>query len=165
MQAVRRQVDRIRNGDFIPQLQFTDIDLINCLLQGYQYFNSIPPANGATFTPVTLPDNFYMFVENCAIIKLLEAQYLAEGMTAFNFQGQAVQLDVDRTQYIAAQIDRLENNIQNHAGKAKNHWMRSGGGTGKIGAVGGVWGPVSNIVFRVSPLSMPGGYPVMPFMN
>lgn len=42
-------------------------------------------------------------------ISALRAQYLAEGEKAFNYSGQAISLDVDRTQY----FEQLASNIQN----------------------------------------------------
>jgi hypothetical protein len=167
MENVRRQCDRIRNRDFIPQLQVSQIDLANAVMMGYMMFNGYPPSNNGVFWPShnNTPDQFLIFIQNCACIKLLQSLYLGEGMTAFNFAGQAVTLDMDRTQYIQAMISMLEEE-NSDARMAKNHYFRSGGGRwGRLGSVGGAWGPTSNVIYKISPLSLNSGFPILPFLR
>lgn len=164
MNDLRRYVDRIRNQDIIPQLRLTPIDYLHFTLIGMEYLNSIPPSNHAPFLLSNIPPNFYHPLEICATIRLCEAQYLAEGLTEFNFQGAAVQLEVNHPQYWMGLAEALRQEVQSIS-LAKNHYMRSGGFSGHLGSVGGVWGPVSNIVYRIAPLAMPGAYPVLPFLD
>ncbi len=163
MNDIRRQVDRIRNNDIIPQLRITDIDLLHYTLQGVEYVNSQPPAN-CLFNLQSLPVQFYIYAQKAGSMQLLEAQYLAQGMTAVELSGQAVSLSQDVTQYIVQMIEMLRTDLQS-VGLAKNHYMRSGGSTGVISAIGGVWGPVANLVYNVSPYMVSGAFPVLPFLG
>lgn len=43
----------------------------------------------------------------------LESQYLAEGEKAFNFSGQAIQLDVDKTQYLDNMASKIQARLDN----------------------------------------------------
>ena len=163
MNDVQRYADRIRNKDIIPQLRISQIDLLHFSMQGVDMLSAIPPAN-YTFNFNSLPNQFYFYAQTGACIKLLEAQYLAYGMSNFNFGGAAVTLDYDPTPFILQTIDLLRQDMS-QAGLAKNGWARSGGGRGAIAAIGGTWGPAANLVFRVTPYSMPGGGPVLPFLG
>jgi hypothetical protein len=166
MNDIRRYCDRIRNNDIIPQLRITDIDLLHFAMQGIEMLNALPPSN-FTFNLQTLvfSPQFFFYAQTGACIKLLEAQYLGYGMSSFQFQGQAVQLEYDVTSYIMSVIELLRQDFAN-ATLAKNHWARSGGfSSGRIASIGGSWGPLANLVFAVSPLSLPGGFPVLPFLG
>lgn len=163
MNNIRRYVDRIRNNDILPQLRITDIDLMHFTMQGVEYINMIPPSN-VLFNLQNLPSQFQQYAMLAGSMRLLEAQYLAQGMTAVDFAGQAVTLTQDVTQYIMQMVDLIRSDLQN-VGLAKNHFARSGGLRGQRAAIGGTWGPVSNLVFRVSPYSMPTGWPSLPFLQ
>ncbi len=163
MNDMRRYVDRIRNNDVIPQLRITDLDLMHYTIQGVEYLNAIPPSN-IGFNLANLPPMFNFYVQKAGAMQLLEAQYLAQGMTSFEFNGQSVQLTQDITQYIMQTIDMIRQDVSS-AGLAKNHFTRSGGQNGLVSAIGGVWGPSANLVFRVSPYSLPSQFPSLPFLG
>jgi hypothetical protein len=163
MNDIQRYSDRIRNKDIIPQLRITQTDLLHFAMKGIDMLSAEPPSN-FTFNFNSLPPQFYHYAQTAGCIKLLEAQYLGYGMSTFNFGGASVNLDYDPTQYIMSIVDQLRQDFSK-ASLAKNHWARSGGGRGAIASVGGNWGPVSNIIFAVSPVNMPGGWPVLPFLG
>jgi hypothetical protein len=163
MNDIQRYADRIRNKDIIPQLRVTQLDLLHFAMQGIDMLSAEPPSN-YTFNFHSLPNQFFFYAQTAGCIKLLEAQYLGYGMSTFDFQGAAVQLNYDPTTYIMQTIDLLRQDFAK-ASLAKNHWARSGGGRGSIATIGGAWGPVGNLVFQVSPYSMPGGWPVLPFLG
>ena len=163
MNDIQRYTDRIRNKDIIQQLRVTQLDLLHFSMKGIDMLSAEPPSN-FTFNFNSLPPQFYHYAQTAGCIKLLEAQYLGYGMSSFNFSGQAVQFDYDPTPFIMGAIDLLRQDFAK-AGQAKNHWARSGGGRGSIATAGGTWGPNGNLVFRVSPYSMPGGFPVLPFLG
>ena len=78
----------------------------------------------------------------------VESQYLAEGEKAFNFQGAAISLDVDRTQYLEAAASRIQQRLDSECKALKQNLIIkgcvSGDGSadpyrlqkGAIGAVG-----------------------------
>ena len=77
------------------------------LRRGGDYFNgAYGQFTNFTFTNATGPVREYwlMSAEKAA----LESQYMAEGEKAFNFQGAAISLDVDRTQYIDNAIGKIQ---------------------------------------------------------
>ncbi|MDE1905121.1 MAG: hypothetical protein KGH75_01540 [Rhodospirillales bacterium] len=163
MNDIQRYADRIRNKDIIPQLRVTQLDLLHFAMQGVDMLSAEPPSN-FVFNFRSLPNQFFFYAQTAGCIKLLEAQYLGYGMSTFNFQGASVSLDYDPTPYILQTVDLLRQDFTK-ASLAKNHWARSGGGRGSIATSGGVWGPSANLVFTVSPYSMPGNFPVLPFLG
>ena len=88
-----------------------------------------------------------------AEVAMLQAQSLAEGEKAFDFQGQAIQLNVDRTQYydkLAADIaQRLEANVRPLKQNMQMKGVNGGSGnlelsgTGNRGYVGITVTPIS----------------------
>ncbi len=163
MNDIQRYSDRIRNKDIIPQLRITQLDLMHFAMKGIDMLSAEPPSN-FTFNFCSLPNQFYHYAQTAGCIKLLEAQYLGYGMSTFNFGGAAVQLDYDPTSYIMQIIEQLRQDFSK-AGLAKNHWARSGGGRGAIATIGGSFGPVSNLVFRVTPYNQPTGTVVLPYLG
>lgn len=65
---------------------------------------------------------------------LLRAQALAEGEKAFNFSGQAISLEVDRTQYYSSLADTLSSNLESQVRPFKANLMMKGiqGGSGNM---------------------------------
>jgi hypothetical protein len=150
MNNMRNFVDRIRNWDNIPQLRVDERTLLHFLISGLMRFNSTPPQQ-IYFTLNNLPFQFMFYVEKCACYELMQAQTLAEGMTAFNFSGLSVQLDSDRSQYLSAMTENLRTDLESMV-LAKQNFARSGGGAG-IGTIGISIGPVSNWVWKTYPFN------------
>jgi hypothetical protein len=167
MNDLRQFVDMIRNNDAIVELRITELKLIHFLGQGLLRLNATSPANFTfSWMHLQLFGQFYFWMLKCAQYELLAALYLGEGMTSFDFQGMTVQLNSDRTQYIATAMDALKNDIDNMLPKVKSQYARSGGMTARIGTIGGVWGPASNWVFRATPFNTAfGPLPVLPFLS
>jgi len=85
----------------------------------------------------------------CAEKYALQAQYLAEGMKAFNFQGAAISLDVDRTGFLETMIGNIQTQLDNELKLVKQNLIIKGNTTGdgsvganagalQIGAIGAV---------------------------
>jgi hypothetical protein len=107
VQQIRQYIDRAANEDINPNLIFTDLDICNFLMMGLSRYNG----TGGTLTGYnidSLPQQSEYFVIKCAVVEALQAQYLAEGMSAFDFSGQSTQLTIDRTQYIDSMIQQIE---------------------------------------------------------
>ena len=136
---VRRAVDKARNEDINPNLRYTDIDLCHHVLDGISRVNSTPPSL-TNFTTENIPFALTSLVKDASVVSALRAQYLAEGVSAFDFQGQTVQLNVDRTQYIQSAIDMLNNDLDERIRKAKKLAIRQSG----AGVVGLTVSPSTN---------------------
>jgi hypothetical protein len=166
MNDVRQFCDMLRNNDSVIELRITDIKLIHFVFKGMERLNATSPYN-FTFNFTSLGQNyqFYFWMVKCAQYELLSAMYLAEGMTAFDFQGMTVQLNSDRTQYIQTLMGDLKSDIDNSLPKVKSQFARAGGTSSRVGTIGSVWGPASNWVFRATPFNTAfGPLPVLPFL-
>lgn len=130
--GVRKFVDVANNSDINPNLRYTDTRLAHHVLAGLQRINSEPPTL-TNWSVNKVPTSFYNYVTKAAIVDALRSQYLAEGMTAFDFQGQAVQLNVDRTQYLQTMADNLDQELNDKVPRAKRTYIRASGAGGVLG--------------------------------
>lgn len=92
-------------------------------------------------------------------IAILRSQYLAEGEKAFDFQGQAISLNVDRTQYYQGMADQLQQQLDTDIKTFKAGLLKKGldGGDGDLnnargarsmGKVGISMTPITNLPYR-----------------
>lgn len=118
MNDLRMLIDRAKLGDIHPYLNWSTADLLHFIYKGIEYVAAFPPII-MQIDPSNIPKALVDFVVKAAAISALRAQFLAEGMSAFDFQGLGVQLNVDRTQYLQAMIDELQNDLDNHLSAVK----------------------------------------------
>lgn len=144
--GVRRIIDKIRNDDINPTLKYTDIDLCHYVIDGIQRINRHKP-NITNFHVDNIPIVFDEFVKKAGAIEALRAQYLAEGMAAFDFSGQSVTLTVDRTQYIQYVIDQLEAQLDDPLRATKKIYIRKN----NAGTIGISLSPVLNVPSLANP--------------
>ena len=174
LDSVNQYINLLKNTDVVKQLMVTESKLIHFAIQGLLKLNSASPGNfGFDFNSLARTNQFTYWVIKCAQLEFLNALYLAEGMSAFEFSGMTVQLNSDRTQYIAQAIATLESDISQNMSKVKSQWARAGGGSGRMGAIMLNIGPASNIGYGLSygggskwngnaPFA---GAPSLPFLN
>jgi hypothetical protein len=109
---LQQSIDKAKLENVIPELEFTTADYLLYLYRGLQMFNSYPPLvtsiRGTNMQGVLL----HLWIV-CSSLEALKAQTLAEGASAFDFSGQTVNLNVDRTPSLEAAIGRLESQIEN----------------------------------------------------
>lgn len=115
---LRRAIDKARNEDINPNLQMTDLDLVHYLKMGLQRVNSAPPSN-SSYTLDTISARLRYALVQAAIYEALQAQYIAEGVSSFDFGGQSVTLTVDRTQYLESAMGRVQGYLDNELPKVK----------------------------------------------
>lgn len=109
---------------------YEDADIIGYLTEGLKLINSIFPIT--SYTEVTVPESLDFYWTIAAAWYGLNAQYLLEAETAFNFSGQTVTLDVDRTGYLDTEIARLWDLLSTQLPKLKMKLVRARG----LGTVG-----------------------------
>ena len=171
MNDVRKYLDMLRNNDTISQLRYSEATLLHFVFQGMVRFNGCPPIWVALDFNIMQCShrarNMYWWVLKCAQLELIEAMYLAEGMTAFEMQGMSVQLNSDRTQY----LDSIRQGLRTDLDKMQQMKMqegRRGGFSGRIGTIGTVFGPNTNFVYGIQP-GAGGlgsfGFPILPFLG
>lgn len=94
----------------------------------------------------------------CSEVSMLRSQGLAEGEKAFDFQGQAISLNVDKTQYYSALADALQSALDNDLPPLKKNLKISGitGGTGNLTTfTGGFRAKVGIAATPASPYARP----------
>jgi hypothetical protein len=91
----------------IPELAYTDGDLINYLERGLNLFNMIG-GEVTGFTGTNMQGVLFDAWVTCASYYALGAQLMAEGSLAFDFSGQGVSLNVDRTPQLDSALGRIE---------------------------------------------------------
>lgn len=118
-------VNKARIDNVIPQLEYTQAGMLTNLHRGLGLFNGFQP----TFTEFTgtnmqglLLDVFVL----CGSYYALAEQLLAEGMLAFDFTGQAVTLNVDRTPAIESALGRIEQQMQERIPVVKRQLVKAG---------------------------------------
>lgn len=121
-----------------PDLLFTTPLLMSYLRRGRDAFNG---AYGVLtgFTMINAQGSIREFWLKFSEVMAMRSQYLAEGEKVFNFSGQAISLDVDRTQYYAQLADNWQSILDNEAKPYKQGLITKGiiGGDGNLGTDGG----------------------------
>lgn len=132
---VEDHIDKARAFNVIPELEYTQADILTYLYRGLALFNMIGPRatgwNGLNMQG-TILDGWV----TCACYYALSAQLQAEGQMAFDFSGQVVNLNMDRTPSIEAALGRLEAQIQGPVTNLKNKLSKAGKNDGD-GSEGG----------------------------
>lgn len=132
---VEDHINKARSWNVIPELEYTQSDILSYLYRGLALFNMIGPrVTGFTGTNMqgTILDGWI----TCSCYYALAAQLQAEGQLAFDFTGQVVNVNMDRTPSIEAALGRLETQIQGPVTNLKNKLSKAGvnGGDGSQGA-------------------------------
>lgn len=105
--ALENWVNKSKIDAVVPGLAYTQVDLLSYLERGLNLFNSYPPQL-MTFTGTNMQGPVYEMWLLCASYYCLAAQIGAEGALAFDFSGQAVTLNVDRTASLESMLGRVE---------------------------------------------------------
>lgn len=135
----RMQVSKARTTLFgYEDAIFDTATILSWLRRGRDDFN----AAGGMFTTFdmslatgALRSYWLMYSE----IAMLRAQSLAEGEKAFNFSGQAISLEVDRTAYYDKLADSLQSQVDSNIGPLKKNMAMKGitSGNGDLNSVHG----------------------------
>lgn len=133
---------------------FDPVTVMTWLRRGRDMFNA---AYGliTSFTMVAATGGVREFWLAYSEIEALRAQYLAEGEKAFDFQGQAISLNVDRTQYYQGMADAIQQGLSDSVRDYKKNLQIKGitsgdgdvanavAGYGSMGCVGVGWNALS----------------------
>lgn len=119
----RMLIDKIQKK--IGHVQaYSDADLYGYLIRGVEILNQTNPITGWTLQNFPVQYGFTTFLLAAAAWWGLQAQYLSEGELSFNFSGQTVTLDVDRTGFYADAMGRLKDYLDNDLEKTKRNALR-----------------------------------------
>jgi hypothetical protein len=89
-----------------PGTTFEPVDFIKYLRLGRDQFNAAVIPTNFTMTAADGPIRWFWIGYSC--VAACRAQYLAEGMKAFDYAGQVVQLNIDRTPFWDQMAQALE---------------------------------------------------------
>lgn len=127
MRKIRARIDKARNKPYNPALFYYDLDLLCYIDLGIARFNAARPTL-TYFSMSSLPDVLQYPVIECSCYEALRSQLMAESVAAFNFSGQSVSLDMDRTQAIESELSKIQQYIDQEIPSLKKRYNRSGGG-------------------------------------
>lgn len=130
-------INKAKVDNVIPELDYTQSDLVMYLQRGLALFNSYgPQITNFTGTNMQGPllDSWLVMSTYYA----LGAQLQAEGALAFDFSGQTVNLNIDRTPSIEAALGRIESQMENSVKPLKKLLAKNGilSGSGAAGGTG-----------------------------
>jgi hypothetical protein len=136
-----------------PDGEFTPDVLLMHLLQGCEMFNALGYPTTFNMTRASGPIRALWL--RASIIQACRSQYLNEGMKAFQFGGQAVNLDVDRSQYWDSIASSLQSELDQAIKPFKENLVRRGllGGDGNINPNSLRFGAVGAIGIAITPVS------------
>lgn len=136
MSHVEDFLNKSRIENVIPELRWTQSDLMGYLERGLNLFNTVGITTNFTGTNMQGP----LFEAHliCAQYYALCAQLIAEGSLAFNFSGQGISLDVDRTPALESALGRIEGQMNDLVRPLKTQLSKQNllGGDGSVGNTG-----------------------------
>lgn len=103
-------LNKSRVEQIIPELRYTDGDLMVYLERGLYMFNRVGYPTG--FSGTNMQGALFDCWLICSCYYALSAQLIAEGSLAFDFSGQGVSLNVDRTPQLESALGRVESQIE-----------------------------------------------------
>ena len=127
-------LNKSRIENVIPELQYTSGDLVGYLERGLYMFNTL--GNYPTFfTGTNMQGVIFDAWITCASYYALGAQLMAEGSLAFDFSGQGVSLNIDRTPALEGALGRIESAMDARVAPLKKQLSKQGivGGDGSVG--------------------------------
>lgn len=107
---VEDHINKARLANVIPELEYTQQDLVQYCYRGLNLFNQLPPRLTA-FSGMNMQGILLDGWVTCSCYFALAAQLQAEGAMAFDFGGQSVNFTVDRSPAIEAALGRIESQI------------------------------------------------------
>lgn len=154
---VEDHINKARIANIIPELEYTQADLVLYMYRGLTLFNQVRPRitsfNGWNMKGVLL-DAWVI----CSCYYALAAQLQAEGALAFDFSGQSVNLNVDRSPSVESALGRIEQQIENQVRQVKALLSKAGftsgdgsigdkhiDGAGSLGTLTVIWAPTTKL--------------------
>lgn len=119
-----------------PGTTFQPSDYIKHLRAGRDAFNAAVKPTYFTMTGASGPIRWFWISYSC--VSACRAQYLAEGMKAFNYAGQTVQLDIDRSPFWDQAANTLEGTLDAQVKTFKDNLAKIGATDGDGGNTQGL---------------------------
>lgn len=144
---LEQYINKAKLENVIPALRYNVGDLVQYLSRGLNLFNTFPPIITG-FNGMNMQGPLLDAWLTCASYYALGSQLQAEGQLAFDFSGQSVSLNVDRTPSIEGALGRMENHMETHLKPYKKMLSKAGivAGDGSAGANAASFGQSFGIV-------------------
>jgi hypothetical protein len=157
---VKAKVSKARTTLYgTPDLIYSTPTILTWLRRGGDAFNAAyGQFTSITFVNALGPVREFWLLE--AEMAALQSQYLAEGEKAFNFQGAAISLDVDRTQYLDNAEGKIQARLDNELKAIKVNLIIKGNtsGDGSANVTSLQPGAIGAVGITITPASMFGRY-------
>jgi hypothetical protein len=145
--SVRMLIDKFQKRLGTVQA-YEDSDILEYLARGNELVNAVYPTTYFGFG--FLPGNLLVFHVLYAAMYGLNAQQLLENDLAFDFSGQSVTLNMDRTGVIGEVIGRWEEFIRNNLPPAKMSLVRRTQAVGVVAGRAYRYNALNNFTFKVA---------------
>jgi hypothetical protein len=134
MQALEMSINKANQVETIKGLQFREVDLLQGLTRGLDYFNNVPPSL-TSFNGICMTGSIREGWLVCSSIRVLRAQLQAEGWFNFDFSGQNISVSVDRTAAVETAAGHYESLIDSMVRPLKMLLAKKGiiAGDGSVG--------------------------------
>jgi hypothetical protein len=123
--SLRMLIDKAQKKEGHVQA-YSDSDMYEYFLRGLDIINSVTPLTSWAFGSIPAIGGFDTFLIAASAWWALQAQFISEGELKFDFTGQTISLNVDRTATYNDAIAKLGDYIKTELPKTKKSWLRRG---------------------------------------
>lgn len=117
-------LDLLRIDDIQSRLRITPEIMMPFVGLALDRINGIGTATN--WNVITMPNNLDYALQMCLRHEYINARYIAEGLSTFEFQGASTQLTSDRTQVWQTKMDEIQSWLNDNLEKLKNNVIRAG---------------------------------------
>jgi len=157
---VKAKINKARTTLYgTPDMLFPASTILTWLRRGGDAFN-IAYGQFTNFTFTNALGGIREFWLLCSEAAALASAYLSEAEKSFNFQGAAISLDVDRTQYLEAAATAIQTRLDNELKLIKTNLIIKGNtsGDGSVNAGQLQHGAIGAVGITITQASMWGAY-------
>lgn len=161
---VKSMVNKARTTLYgTPDLLFPAATILTWLRRGMDMFNGFK-GYFTNFSMLNAKGSIREYWLLCTELMALRSQYLAEGEKAFDFQGQAISLNVDRTAYLDAAANQIQQRLADELPNFKTQLINKGNtsGDGSVDPNQLQRGAMGTVGITISPATWSGRYPYYP---
>lgn len=161
---VKSMVNKARTTLYgTPDLLFPAPTILTWLRRGMDMFNGFK-GYFTNFSMLNAKGSIREYWLMCTELMALRSQYLAEGEKAFDFQGQAISLNVDRTAYLDAAANQIQQRLADELPNFKTQLINKGNtsGDGSVDPNTLQRGAMGTVGITISPATWSGRYPYYP---
>lgn len=153
MDDIKKVINKARAAAGDPITTFSPSELASYVRQGADTFNGTGQPTNFNMTNAVGPIRQYWM--GFSEVVALKSQMLSEGIRAFNFSGQAISLDVDRSGVYENMANTIESSVMQSVILFKDVLAKRGllGGDGNISPTALSGGAIGSLGLALSPVS------------